>query len=132
MNKFKRDDIVERYGDQYKILKVLPNNRYLVMCVRSKLEHTYYEDDLKFYNGNLQYNVAKIDFGTNCPRCNTPWTISGFGSSKWYDCKKCNKKAEELVFSSTFDEEDPKDNIGNTMDEYDLEYLMQNLGKFKP
>lgn len=129
MNKFKRDDLVERHGDTYKVLKILQNGYYLVLCTRSKIEYTLHEDDIKFWTGHLQYNVPKVDYGDKCPRCNSPWTISGFGSSKWYDCRTCNKKAEELVFGL---EEEPNDNIGNTMDEYDLEYLMQNLGLRKP
>ena len=130
MNKFKRDDIVERYGEKYKVMKILLNKKYLVVDMRSNLDHVFEEADLKFWNGNLQYNTKNIEVGKTCPRCGTPWNISGFGATKWYDCIKCSKRAEDLVFSSTFEE---SDNFGNTMDENDLQYLLDNLyGGFKP
>ena len=35
-----------------------------------------------------------------CPVCDTKWTKTSFGSATWYDCSKCNKKAEDLENSS--------------------------------
>lgn len=35
-----------------------------------------------------------------CPKCGNDWSITGFGTKKWYDCKLCNKTAEELCKDS--------------------------------
>lgn len=31
-----------------------------------------------------------------CPKCDSKWSISGWGLKKYYDCPKCKKPAEEL------------------------------------
>lgn len=32
-----------------------------------------------------------------CPICDTKWTKTTFGAKVWYDCKPCNKTAEDIV-----------------------------------
>jgi hypothetical protein len=32
-----------------------------------------------------------------CPRCGTDWTVTKFNNHVWYDCKKCQKKKEDLI-----------------------------------
>ena len=32
-----------------------------------------------------------------CPICDTTWTKTSFGANVWYDCKPCNKTAEDIV-----------------------------------
>jgi hypothetical protein len=38
-----------------------------------------------------------------CPKCNTPWTITGFGATQWKDCKVCKRKAEDIVGGKSHD-----------------------------
>lgn len=65
------------------------------------------ESKLKKVNGNHSYYDSFYDnydylkkFGPVeefCPKCGTKWTVTVFNNHKWKDCKKCNKKYEDLI-----------------------------------
>jgi hypothetical protein len=118
MDKFKRDDIVSRRGSRARVVKSFNNGKYLVFDLENNLDYVVDEENLQFWTEHLQNNSPKnVNYGKCCPRCNTPWTITGFGSSVWYDCKTCGKKAEDLLICK---KESP-------IDPYDLEYIMDQL-----
>lgn len=132
--KFRRDDIVEYRGCRCIIIKTLSpkddENRYLLRNLVSNIEDSVWECDIKFYSSDLKINNKKMNYGTTCPRCGSPWKTSGFAGSKWYDCIKCNKKAEDICFMS----EAPSYESEASLEELDLEYLMDlvNNGNFRP
>jgi len=103
MNKFKIGDKVEnKRGVRGKVFKI--EGRKIYFIAEYGTEFDAHEDDLKFYypqyEGKSRVNIEYR--GDNCPRCRTPWTKTTFGAKVWYHCKKCNKKAEDLIlgFSS--------------------------------
>jgi hypothetical protein len=53
------------------------------------------DDGGDYYGGYYGY----IDSTTHCPKCRTRWTVtkSPVLQTIWRDCKKCNKKKEDLV-----------------------------------
>ena len=92
----------------------------------SGIELSYLEEELKFRYPELE-NKSKLNYeyvGEKCPRCQTPWTITKWGTKKWYHCKPCNKKADDLILGSSTPPPLPKGSSSggssfNGMDDWD-------------
>jgi hypothetical protein len=87
--------------------------------VYSKDKEHFEETELEFVNNNLKANKEEFEPDSKeCPRCKTPWSITGFGRKRWYDCKPCKDSAENICgknnpppfdwtrFSSLYEEKD--------------------------
>jgi len=57
---------------------------------------TYCESDLKFHYDMPKGSENYVPRDIICPKCNSPWLITGFGRKKYYDCPTCKRKAEDL------------------------------------
>lgn len=110
MNKFKVGDKVRTAsGIDGTITKIDKLKIYVTTVYGTEL--TYKEEELKFRYPDLE-NKPRLNYeyvGDKCPRCRTPWTITTFGSKKWYHCKPCNKKAEDLILGNSAPTSLPKD-----------------------
>jgi len=63
----------------------------------SKSSTTYKESELTFDHSHIP--KSQKDFTPDvddCPKCGNPWSITGMGRRKWYDCLKCKDSAENL------------------------------------
>jgi len=104
MPKFRNGDIVYNWlNEKYRIIRSLGKNKkitYEVEEVKTKKKYNFDEDELSF--NKIEYGTSKpseSEFKPStprCPRCNTPWTVSGFGAKKWYDCLNCKNTSENL------------------------------------
>lgn len=106
-HKFKVGDSVETaYGAAGKVLEVGKNAQgEVVYTVKTRFGETTYKDrELKFDFRDLKDTTSFDPTANNgrCPVCSTPWTKTSFGSKTWYDCLKCEKKAEDIVNRPSF------------------------------
>ena len=114
-SKFKRGDrVLTPFNSAGTVISTFrdPDNKRMMVKVMSELsdyEQTWHEDELKFNYTDLKNAPRKVDLKKypKCPKCNTEWTVTKFGSNTWYDCSTCKKKAEILIpFTQDKAEED--------------------------
>jgi hypothetical protein len=99
--KFRNGDIVKSWVNmKYRVLRSYGKNGKIFYecedCFSKAKEH-YEESELEFHYKDLKSN--KEDFvpeTPNCPRCKNPWSITGFGKKRWYDCSTCKDSAENI------------------------------------
>ena len=101
--KFKRGDRVYYLGNPGNIIGILRRdedtgeNRYEVQTDFAKFIHKVAESQITFYTGYLKESTDTKNLPSCCPRCGSNWTESGFGATKWKDCLKCKRKAEDII-----------------------------------
>ena len=108
-SKFKRGDMVKNTADRPgKVLNTYKQDGEFMIHVQmdSGFRTDYLESDLKFYHKDIEHNkkIAPEHIGDKCPKCNTPWTKTRFGTRNWKDCLPCGKTAEDLLDKNTREE----------------------------
>ena len=92
-------------GNMGIITKIRYNTSGDQVCTVSFDDKKTYPKDIEIvgYKLNLEFDMdfdlldLTLDINKSCPKCGTKWTETTFGNNKWYDCKKCNKKKEDIV-----------------------------------
>lgn len=104
--KFRRGDKVKANGSTGEVLGFYRDD---TNTIKYKIKYDYLhhskdvtEDEMTFFHEDLSEIVMKKvgNLGDKCPRCNTPWTVTGFGATQWKDCVTCKRKAEDIVGKS--------------------------------
>lgn len=101
--KFKRDDIVETpLGTKCRVKRFYAKDKkhyYEVEIIEgvNKGSSREFEENLLSFHYNMDEGTPKKDnIPPKCPKCGSKWHVSRFGMKKWYDCPKCEDKAENL------------------------------------
>lgn len=105
-SKFKRGDKVKTaHGRIGKVIGTYKSDGDFMVHVEmdSTFRDDFKEDDLKFYHPDIEHRkqIGAEHIGDKCPKCNTPWTKTSFGTRKWKDCLVCKKTAEEILDHNT-------------------------------
>jgi hypothetical protein len=128
MNKFKvGDKVVNKRGVRGKVFKI--EGKKVHFRADYGTEFDAHEDDLKFYYPQyvIKPRLNPDHRGDYCPRCKEPWTRTSFGSKVWYHCKKCNKKAEDLILGHSSPPPLPSDAKKGSVDDDLLKEFEQLL-----
>ena len=105
-SKFKRGDKVKNaLGRTAEVISTYKlDGEFMVhVAMDSGFRTDYKESDLKFYHKDIEHikKIGEEHIGDKCPKCQTPWTNTNFGTRRWKDCLPCGKTAEELLDNNT-------------------------------
>ena len=130
--KYKRGDSVQTvYGSRATIKEWLKGSlgedRYKIQYKDTPTMVEVPETDLKFDTTDLKDAPKNKNVGSHCPKCHSKWKITHIGTTKYYDCTKCNKKAEDILSSEASPKEYSRSSWESSSFDDDFGRDMQSL-----
>lgn len=99
--KFRNGDIVyNQWGHKVRVLRSYGKHGWIYYecedCFSKTIED-YAEQDISFNYDHLKKQEEDfVPTDKECPKCKNPWSVTGFGRKRWYDCKTCKDSAENI------------------------------------